>query len=135
MLGLKEIYTTGAAAVIDPALAAEEKIAFAQHRDFDGLGDQFRAVSERNKATDRAARRWPAGRLSRHQSSVGVCDSGSVLVFVADPGTRWTRTRTELIWIDHRCWAMRAGPLSWSAQYSVSRYQALVLRVPPTRSS
>jgi enoyl-CoA hydratase len=49
MLGLKEIYTTGAAAVIDPGLAAEEKIAFAQHRDFDGLGDQFRAVSERNK--------------------------------------------------------------------------------------
>ena len=34
---------------IDPALAAEEKIAFAQHRDFEGLGDQFRAVSERNK--------------------------------------------------------------------------------------
>src|SRR6478735_8875862 len=49
MLGLKEIYTTGAAAVVDPALAAEEKIAFAQHRDFDGLGDRFRAVSERNK--------------------------------------------------------------------------------------
>ena len=49
MLGLKEIYTTGAAAVIDPGLAAEEKIAFAQHRDFEGLGDQFRAVSERNK--------------------------------------------------------------------------------------
>jgi enoyl-CoA hydratase len=49
MLGLKEIYTAGAAAVLDPALAAEAKIAFAQHRDFDGLGDQFRAVSERNK--------------------------------------------------------------------------------------
>src|SRR6201991_725439 len=49
MLGLKKIYTTAAAAVIDPALAAEEKIAFAQHRDFEGLGDQFRAVSERNK--------------------------------------------------------------------------------------
>jgi enoyl-CoA hydratase/carnithine racemase len=49
MLGLKEIYTTGAAAVVDPALAAEEKIAFAQHRDFDGLGDQFREVSKRNK--------------------------------------------------------------------------------------
>ncbi len=53
MAGLKEIYTTGAAAVIDPALAAEEKIAFAQHRDFEGLGDQFRAVSERNKADRR----------------------------------------------------------------------------------
>ncbi len=49
MLGLKEIYTTGAAAVIDPALAAEQKIALAQERDFAGLGDQFRAVSERNK--------------------------------------------------------------------------------------
>jgi hypothetical protein len=49
MLGLKKIYTTGAAAVIDPALAAEEKIAFAQHRDFEGLGDQSRAVGERNK--------------------------------------------------------------------------------------
>jgi enoyl-CoA hydratase/carnithine racemase len=50
MLGLKEIYTTGAAAVLDPALAAEETIAFAQHRDFEGLGDQFRAVSKRNKS-------------------------------------------------------------------------------------
>jgi len=49
MAGLKEIYTTGAAAVIDPALAAEQQIAFAQHRDFQGLGDQFRAVTERNK--------------------------------------------------------------------------------------
>lgn len=50
MLGLKEIYTEGAAAVIDPALAAEARIAFAQHRDLDGLGDQFRAVSQRNKS-------------------------------------------------------------------------------------
>jgi enoyl-CoA hydratase/carnithine racemase len=49
MLGLKEIYTTGAAAVVDPALAAEEKIAYAQHRDFEGLGDQFREVAKRNK--------------------------------------------------------------------------------------
>jgi enoyl-CoA hydratase/carnithine racemase len=49
MMGLKEIYTSGAGVVIDPALAAEAKIAFAQHRDFDGLGDQFREVSERNK--------------------------------------------------------------------------------------
>ena len=53
MLGLKEIYTTGAAAVIDPALAAEEKIAFAQHRDFEGLGDQFRAVVRAQQAADR----------------------------------------------------------------------------------
>jgi hypothetical protein len=56
MLGLKEIYTTGAAAVIDPALAAEEKIAFAQHRDFEGLGDQFRKVSERNKSQIESSR-------------------------------------------------------------------------------
>jgi enoyl-CoA hydratase len=49
MLGLKEIYVTGAAPVINPALAAEENIAFKQHRDFQGLGDQFRAVAERNK--------------------------------------------------------------------------------------
>lgn len=49
MLGLKEIYMTGAAAVIDPALAAEQKIANAQQRDFEGLGDRFRAVTERNK--------------------------------------------------------------------------------------
>jgi enoyl-CoA hydratase len=49
MLGLKEIYTTGAAAVVDPALAAEDKIASAQGRDFAGLGDRFRAVTERNK--------------------------------------------------------------------------------------
>lgn len=50
MLGLKQIYTEGAAAVIDPALDAEARIAFAQHRDFDGLGEQFRAVSARNKS-------------------------------------------------------------------------------------
>ena len=50
MRGLKEIYTTGAAAVTDPALAAEEKIANAAHRDFDGLGDRFDAVAQRNKA-------------------------------------------------------------------------------------
>jgi enoyl-CoA hydratase len=49
MVGLKEIYTTGAAAVVAPGLAAEQKIAFAQHREFEGLGDQFRAVTERNK--------------------------------------------------------------------------------------
>ena len=49
MAGLKEIYVTGAAAVIDPALAAEQAIAGTQVRDFDGLGDQFRAVAARNK--------------------------------------------------------------------------------------
>ncbi|MGV0791556.1 enoyl-CoA hydratase [Mycolicibacterium sp. XJ1819] len=50
MLGLKDIYTTGAAPVIDPALAAEETIAYAQLRDFAGLSEQLRAVSERNKS-------------------------------------------------------------------------------------
>lgn len=50
MRGLKEIYTTGAAAVVDPALAAEEKIAFSLHRDFEGLGDRFNTVTQRNKS-------------------------------------------------------------------------------------
>ncbi|MCF6389025.1 enoyl-CoA hydratase [Mycobacterium sp. MBM] len=50
MLGLKQIYTEGAAAVIDPALAAEARIAYAQHRDVEGLGDRFRTVSQRNKS-------------------------------------------------------------------------------------
>ncbi|VEG52875.1 enoyl-CoA hydratase [Mycolicibacterium aurum] len=52
MLSLKEIYATGAAAVTDPALAAEQKIAVVQHRDsqgFDGLGDRFDAVARRNR--------------------------------------------------------------------------------------
>ncbi|MGH3674247.1 MAG: enoyl-CoA hydratase [Mycobacterium sp.] len=49
MLGLKEIYTRGAAPVIDPALAAEDEIAGAQEHDLEGLADQFRAVSARNK--------------------------------------------------------------------------------------
>ncbi|MDG4664466.1 enoyl-CoA hydratase [Mycobacterium sp. 236(2023)] len=49
MRSLKEIYTSGAAAVVDPALKAEETIAFAQHREFEGLGDKFSAVSQRNK--------------------------------------------------------------------------------------
>jgi enoyl-CoA hydratase/carnithine racemase len=49
MLGLKQIYTEGAAAVVDPALDAEARIAYAQHRSFDGLGDAFEAVARRNK--------------------------------------------------------------------------------------
>ncbi|MBX7433648.1 enoyl-CoA hydratase [Mycobacterium sp. Y57] len=49
MRSLKEIYTTGAAAVLDPALAAEETIAFAQHRDFDTLDIRFNAVAQHNK--------------------------------------------------------------------------------------
>lgn len=50
MLGLKQIYTEGAAPLIDPALAAEARIAYAQHRDVEGLGDRFRTVSQRNKS-------------------------------------------------------------------------------------
>ncbi len=49
MLGLKEIYVTGSAAVTDPALAAEQAIAGTQVRDFAGLEDQFREVSAHNK--------------------------------------------------------------------------------------
>ena len=49
MRGLKEIYTTGASAVTSPALAAEEKIAFAQHRDLETLDVAFAAVSQRNR--------------------------------------------------------------------------------------
>lgn len=50
MRGLKEIYTTGTAPVLDPALAAEKRIAFAQERDFEGLSDRFTAVTQRNKS-------------------------------------------------------------------------------------
>jgi enoyl-CoA hydratase len=50
MLGLKEIYVRGTAAVIGPALAAEDDIAGSQDRDFTGLGERFGAVSQRNKS-------------------------------------------------------------------------------------
>lgn len=50
MLGLKEIYVRGAAAVVDPALAAEDAIAGSQAHDLAGLGEQFVAVSQRNKS-------------------------------------------------------------------------------------
>lgn len=49
MAGLKEIYVRGTDPVISPALAAEREIAGAQKRDFDTLGDQYRAVAQRNK--------------------------------------------------------------------------------------
>jgi hypothetical protein len=49
MLGLKRFYTEGAAAVIDPALDAEARIAHVQHRDLDDLGVRLRAVTARNK--------------------------------------------------------------------------------------
>jgi hypothetical protein len=50
MLGLKEIYVTGSAAVVDPALAAEDAIAGAQEHDLAGLADRFTAVSPHNKS-------------------------------------------------------------------------------------
>ncbi|QRY54434.1 enoyl-CoA hydratase [Mycolicibacterium septicum] len=49
MAGLKEIYTRGSDPLISPALAAEQAIAGAQTRDFDGLGDRYRAVAQRNR--------------------------------------------------------------------------------------
>ncbi|WKG05309.1 enoyl-CoA hydratase [Mycolicibacterium sp. HK-90] len=49
MAGLKEIYDRGSEPVIGPALAAEQAIAGAQTRDFDGLGDRYRAVAQRNR--------------------------------------------------------------------------------------
>lgn len=48
MAGLKEIYTRGTEPLIGPALAAEQAIASTQTRDFDGLGEQYRAVARRN---------------------------------------------------------------------------------------
>ena len=49
MAGLKEIYVTGAAAITDPALAAEQAIAGAQTLDRDGLNDRYAEISERNR--------------------------------------------------------------------------------------
>lgn len=49
MAGLKEIYTLGSEPVIGPALAAEQAIAGTQARDFDGLGDRYQAVAQRNR--------------------------------------------------------------------------------------
>jgi enoyl-CoA hydratase/carnithine racemase len=49
MAGLKEIYVTGSAAVIDPALAAEQAIAGAQTLDQDGLKDRYAEITERNR--------------------------------------------------------------------------------------
>jgi hypothetical protein len=50
MLGLKEIYVRGAAAVVDPALGAESDIAGSQQHDLAGLGERFGEVSARNKS-------------------------------------------------------------------------------------
>jgi enoyl-CoA hydratase len=49
MQALKQIYTTGAAAIIDPALAAEQAIAGAQVIETQGLSARYRAVSDRNR--------------------------------------------------------------------------------------
>ena len=49
MAGLKDIYVSGTAAIIDPALAAEQAIAGAQTLDRDGLKDRFAEISERNR--------------------------------------------------------------------------------------
>ncbi len=49
MAGLKQIHGTGAAAIIDPALAAEQAIAGAQTLDRDGLKDRYAEISERNR--------------------------------------------------------------------------------------
>ena len=50
MTRLKEIFVTGTAAIIDPALAAEQTIAGAQTLDRDGLKDRYAEISERNPA-------------------------------------------------------------------------------------
>ncbi|OBH09115.1 enoyl-CoA hydratase [Mycobacterium sp. E342] len=50
MLGLKELYSTGAATVINPALAAEQRIGQAYVGGFDNIEDPLRAVTERNKS-------------------------------------------------------------------------------------
>jgi len=49
MQGLKAIYVAGAAAVIDPALAAEQTIAATAARHTDGLDERYRQVAERNR--------------------------------------------------------------------------------------
>jgi enoyl-CoA hydratase len=49
MAGLKEIYVTGTAAVIDPALAAEQAIAGAQTLDSEALKDRYAEITVRNR--------------------------------------------------------------------------------------
>lgn len=49
MQALKEIYATGAAGIIEPALAAEQAIAGAQTIETEGLSARYRAVSDRNR--------------------------------------------------------------------------------------
>ena len=49
MQGLKAIYVAGAAAIIDPALAAEQRMAAAADTHTEGLGERYRQVAERNR--------------------------------------------------------------------------------------
>src|SRR5271167_5194043 len=49
MKSLKAIYVAGAAAIIDPALVAEQAIAATAARPTDGLGERYRQVAERNR--------------------------------------------------------------------------------------
>jgi enoyl-CoA hydratase/carnithine racemase len=49
MQGLKAVYTTGAAAITDPALAAEQTIAATIARPTDGLGGRYAQVAEQNR--------------------------------------------------------------------------------------
>jgi enoyl-CoA hydratase len=48
MQGLKQIYTTGSAAIIDPALAAEQAIA-GSLSSTEGLAERYREVADRNR--------------------------------------------------------------------------------------
>ena len=54
MQGLKAIYVAGAAAIIDPALAAEQRMAADSHTE--GLGERYRQVAERNRRQIRGPR-------------------------------------------------------------------------------
>jgi enoyl-CoA hydratase/carnithine racemase len=49
MQGLKALYVAGAAAIIDPALAAERRMAAPAVRQTEGLGERYRQVAERNR--------------------------------------------------------------------------------------
>jgi enoyl-CoA hydratase len=49
MQSLKAIYVAGAAAIIDPALAAEQTFAKSVAGRTDGLGERYREVAERNR--------------------------------------------------------------------------------------
>jgi enoyl-CoA hydratase len=60
MAALKQIYTSGAAAVIEPALAAEQAIAGAQAIDTGGLSARYQAVSARNRRQIGEAHQKPA---------------------------------------------------------------------------